>query len=130
MRHWFTDGWAGNEALADQIFSDDFSNNGVVVGPAGPKRNVRARLAAFPDLESAVEQLLSIDHTVLLRLGWTGTHTGEYLGAAPTGKRVHVRGMTTWRFEAGKAAEDWTVGHIPLEIFGIEIPAPAPAPLG
>jgi predicted ester cyclase len=74
-----------------------------------------------------VEQLLTVDDKVILRLRWTGTHTGPYLGVAPTGKRVEVRGMTTWRFEDGKVVEDWTVGHIPLEIFGIEIPAPVPA---
>jgi hypothetical protein len=41
MQRWFTEGWAGDETLADLIFSPHFSNNGVVVGPAGPKRNVR-----------------------------------------------------------------------------------------
>ena len=34
--------------------------------------------------------------------------------------------MTIWRFEDGKVVEDWTVGHIPLAIFGVEIPAPIP----
>jgi len=127
MQRWFTEGWAGNEQLADQIFSYQFSNNGVIVGPAGPKRNIRARLAGFPDLTSIVEQLLTLEDTVVLRVRWTGTHTGPYLGVPPTGKRVDVRGMTIWRFEDGKVLEDWTVGHIPLVIFGIEIPAPVPA---
>ena len=127
MRRWFTEGWAGNGALADEIFSDEFSNNGVVVGPAGPKRNIRNRLIGFPDLQSVVEQLLAIGEIAFLRLSWTGTHTGSYLGVAPTGKRVRVRGMTTWRFQNGKAVEDWTTGHIPLEIFGVELAPPVPA---
>ena len=127
MQRWFTEGWAGNEQLADQIFAELFSNNGVIVGPAGPKRNIRNRLAGFPDLTSVVEQTLTVEDTVILRVRWTGTHSGPYLGVAPTGKRVDVRGMTTWRFEAGKAVEDWTVGHIPLAIFGVELPSPTPA---
>ena len=127
MRLWFTEGWAGNDALADEIFSDEFSNNGVVVGPAGPKRNIRNRLIGFPDLQSVVEQLFAIDEIVFLRLSWTGTHTGSYLGVAATGKRVRVRGMTTWRFQNGKVVEDWTTGHIPLEIFGVELAPPVPA---
>ena len=127
MRRWFTEGWAGNDALADEIFSDEFSNNGVVVGQAGPKRNIRNRLIGFPDLQSVVEQLLAIGEIAFLRLSWTGTHTGSYLGVAPTGKRVRVRGMTTWRFQNGKVVEDWTTGHIPLEIFGVELAPPVPA---
>jgi predicted ester cyclase len=127
MQRWFTEGWAGNEQPADQIFSERFSNNGVIVGPAGPKRNIRARLAGFPDLASVAEQLLTVGDKVILRLRWTGTYTGPYLGVPPTGKRVDVRGMTIWRFEDAKVLEDWTVGHIPLQIFGIEIPPPVPA---
>lgn len=126
MRRWFTEGWAGNEKLADEIFSERFSNNGVIVGPAGPKSNIRRRLAAFPDLSSVPEQLLSVDDKVVLRLRWTGTHDGPYLGVQPTGKRVEVRGITIWRFDEEMVVEDWTVGHIPLAIFGIEMPAPLP----
>jgi len=58
MERWFTGAWAGNEQLADQIFDDRFSNNGVVVGPAGPKRNIRNRLTGFPDLASVAEELV------------------------------------------------------------------------
>ena len=125
MHRWFTEGWAGNEELADQIFDDRFSNNGVVVGPAGPKRNIRNRLVGFPDLTSVAEQIITVEDKVILRLRWTGTHTGLYLGVAPTGQRVEVRGMTIWRFADGKVVEDWTVGHIPLAIFGIELPLPS-----
>jgi len=126
MRRWFTDGWAGEVQLADHTFGAHFSNNGVVVGPAGPKRNIRNRLAAFPDLTTVVEQLLTVGDTAVLRLRWSGTHSGPYLGVPATGKRVDVRGMTTWRFVDGRVVEDWTVGHIPLAIFGIDIPAPVP----
>jgi hypothetical protein len=48
MARWFTDGWRGDDALADEIFVPNFSNNGVVVGPAGPKRNVHNRIAGAP----------------------------------------------------------------------------------
>ena len=127
MRQWFTEGWVGNEQLADLIFDQWFSNNGVIVGPAGPKRNIRNRLLGFPDLISVAEQLITVDDRAILRLRWSGTHTGPYLGIDPTGKRVEVRGMTIWRFEHGKVVEDWTTGHIPLAIFGIELPPPVPA---
>ena len=127
MRRWFTEGWAGSDELADEIFSDSFSSNGVTVGPAGPKRNISERVLGFPDLATYVEEILRVEDTItVLRLRWTGTHTGPYLGVSPTGRRVEVRGMTTWRFERGTVVEDWTAGHIPLAIFGVEIPPPVP----
>jgi hypothetical protein len=36
-RQWFTEGWTGNLALADDIFSEETRTNGVPVGLAGPK---------------------------------------------------------------------------------------------
>jgi hypothetical protein len=33
-RRWFTEGWAGNIALADDLFSEDVRTNGVLVGVA------------------------------------------------------------------------------------------------
>lgn len=38
-----------------------------------------------------------------------GTHTGEYLGLAATGRPVYVLGSTHWRIEGGKIALEWTV---------------------
>jgi hypothetical protein len=49
-RRWFTEGWAGNIALADDIFGESIRTNGVAVGVAGPKGRIQERLAGFPDL--------------------------------------------------------------------------------
>jgi hypothetical protein len=45
-RSWFTEGWAGNIALADDIFSEDVRTNGVAVGVADPKGRIQERLRA------------------------------------------------------------------------------------
>ena len=47
-RQWFTEGWAGNLALADGIFSEELRTNGVHVGLAGPVGRIRDRLTASP----------------------------------------------------------------------------------
>ena len=57
-RRWFTDGWLGDLTLADETFSDTFATNGIVVGRAGPIRNIENRLAGFPDLTTEIEALL------------------------------------------------------------------------
>lgn len=115
MRRWFTEGWAGNLALADEIFAPTFTNNGNEVGPEGPKRNVDSRLTGFPDLQSTVDEQLADGDHVVTRVTWRGTHQGPYLGLPPTGNTVEVRGIITWRFEDGWAVEDWTV----IDLFGL-----------
>jgi predicted ester cyclase len=36
---------------------------------------------------------------------WTGTHTGEYRGVAPTGKTVNVAGMVIYQFADSKLVD-------------------------
>ncbi len=47
-RRWFTQGWTGNLALADDIFSESLRTNGVHVGVVGPVGRIRDRLQGFP----------------------------------------------------------------------------------
>ena len=87
-RRWFAEGWAGNVALADDLFSEDVRTNGVLVGVAGPKRRIQERLAAFPDLTTTIEDMFSAHDKIVTRLVWRGTHTGSYGGVKTTGKPV------------------------------------------
>jgi len=126
-RRWFTEGWAGNVALADDLFSENVRTNAVLVGVAGPKRRIQERLAAFPDLATTIEDMFSAYDKVVTRLVWRGTHTGSYGGVEATGKRVEVRDFAVWRFEDGKVAEISTIqdqfgllkqiGYFPVEVY-------------
>jgi C-1 hydroxylase len=40
---------------------------------------------------------------------FTGTNTGEWMGLAPTGKKVSYTGVTIRRISNGKYAEGWTI---------------------
>ncbi|MFQ5621571.1 MAG: ester cyclase [Candidatus Nanoarchaeia archaeon] len=44
------------------------------------------------------------------------THTGEYRGLAPTGKKVTYTGVGIWRIADGKIVEGWEVGDM-LDIY-------------
>ena len=46
---------------------------------------------------------------VVLRTRLRATHTEEFGGIAPTGKRVTSTGMSIQRIVGGKVAEDWSV---------------------
>jgi predicted ester cyclase len=101
-RRWFTEGWAGNVALADDILSQSVRTNGVAVGVAGPKRRIWERLTGFPDLSADIEDMFSAHDKIVTRLAWRGTHTGSYAGAEATGKRVQVPDFASWHFEDAK----------------------------
>ena len=128
-RQWFTEGWTGNLALADGIFSQDLRNNGVHVGAAGPIGRIRDRLAAFPDLTTTIEDMFVSGDKLAVTLIWRGTHTGPYGGVAATGKPVEVRDMAIWHFRDGKVTEIATlqdqfgmlkqVGYLPDSVYAV-----------
>ncbi len=63
----------------------------------------------FPDLTIAVEDLMAEGDRVTARVTMRGTHSGEFQGIAPTGKRVEVKAIDMFRIEGGKIVEHW--GH-------------------
>ena len=62
---------------------------------------------AFPDLEITPQVLAADDEHVTVVLELTGTHQGDFLGYAPTGKRITARGIQVGRFEQGMLVERW-----------------------
>lgn len=66
-------------------------------------------LQAFPDLQLNVEDLIGEDDKVVARIVVTGTHRGEYMGLAPTGKRIAYDEIFIFRFADGRVVETWGV---------------------
>lgn len=54
----------------------------------GLRQMLPAFRAAFPDLQMTVGEMLAEGDMVAYRLSVTATHTGEFMGIPPTGKRV------------------------------------------
>ncbi len=108
-RRWFTEGWAGNVAMAGDIFSDELRTNGVHVGVAGPVARIRDRLTGFPDLATSIEDMFASEAKLAVTLMWRGTHAGPYGGVPATGKTVEVRDSAIWHFRDGKVIEIFTL---------------------
>ncbi len=70
--------------------------------------------SAFPDLRATIENLVVEGDRAAGRWTFQGTNQGTLATPSgpvpPTGKRVTVSGMTLFRFENGKVAEDWHSG--------------------
>jgi steroid delta-isomerase-like uncharacterized protein len=61
----------------------------------------------FPDIRHRIEDILAEEDKVMYRTTIQGTHTGEFLGAPPTGKAVKVNDFTLLRISNGKIMEWW-----------------------
>jgi len=66
-------------------------------------------LRAYPDLHVTVQDVFGEEDRVVVRNTVTGTHQGEYLGVAPTGRSVTYDEMFIVRFADGRIVETWGV---------------------
>lgn len=71
------------------------------------KRRILAWRTAFPDFAMSIEQVVAEGDWVAFRLKHRGTHRGEYLGIAPTGRSVEFTSMVFNRVEGGVVVENW-----------------------
>ena len=59
----------------------------------------------YPDIHLTVEDLIGEGDKVVGRTTVTGTHRGEFMGVAPTGKSVTYNEMFIFRFVDGRVVE-------------------------
>ncbi|MGE5101810.1 MAG: ester cyclase, partial [Deltaproteobacteria bacterium] len=71
------------------------------------KRRIVAWRTAFPDFTTSIEQLIAEGDWVAFRLKHSGTHKGDFLGMAPTGRRVEFTSMVFNRVNNGVVVENW-----------------------
>jgi len=64
-------------------------------------------LAAFPDSNFTVEDMIAQGDKVVTRYVMQGTHRNEYRGIAPTLKKITVKGVSIDRVAQGKVIETW-----------------------
>ena len=63
--------------------------------------------SAFPDWHEEVVQLVAEGDAVAGRFRCSGTHLGEFLGEAPTGRRMEVEEVFFPRAEGGRFVDFW-----------------------
>jgi predicted ester cyclase len=64
---------------------------------------------AFPDWREEIVELVAEGNTVAGRFKCSGTHRGEFLGEAPTGKHMEVEEVFFLRVEEGKFVDFWAL---------------------
>lgn len=102
----------GNLDAADDFLAPNMVDHAAQMGGGlgdreGFKNQVRMFRTAFPDGHTRIDDMIAEGDKVVLR--WTdgGTHRGEFMGIAPTGRPVSITGIDIYRIADGKIVEYW-----------------------
>ena len=103
----------GKLDLVDELFAIDYVGHPSgyeepICGPEGVKKYVGGLRGAASDFTVKVEDQVVEGDKVVTRWTAQGTHDGELMGIAPTGRKVTVAGITIQRLQDGKVVEAWT----------------------
>jgi steroid delta-isomerase-like uncharacterized protein len=114
--------------VLDEVVASSYVNHDMPApgpGPEGLKAVLGMFTEAFPDMQVTLADVLGEGEKVVTRGSWKGTHKGPFMGVPATGKAVDVKFMDLWRFENGKAVENW----VQMDLLGLMqqlgvVPAP------
>jgi 8-hydroxy-5-deazaflavin:NADPH oxidoreductase len=106
----------GNFELFDELFADDFLDHtpqpGRTPDKSGARQLYKTLRSAFPDFHAEIHWQLADGDRVTTYKTYHGTHRGEFLGAAPTGRKIHFETVDVMRVRDGKIAEHWGVANL------------------
>jgi steroid delta-isomerase-like uncharacterized protein len=103
VRRWIDDGFNNRRlAVVDELFAEDFSVNGNVIGRHGLRQNMQRHLSGFPDLHVTIDDLVADGEKVAVWYTAEGTHDGPFEGMPATGRRVKWIGSDLFYVDSGK----------------------------
>jgi steroid delta-isomerase-like uncharacterized protein len=102
----------GNMGIVSEIFAPDFIEReqlppGIPNGREGVKVLTTMLRSAFPDFNATIDDILAEGDKVVIRMTWSGTQKGEFMGVPATGKRVSFGVIDIIRIANGKLVEHW-----------------------
>ncbi len=104
----------GKPEVIDEVLHSHFvcydpnAEGGEVRGAETVKGEIEYFRNAFPDFFWRVEEQVAEGDKVTTCYTMGGTHQGEFLGVAATGRREEISGINIDRFdESGKLVEEW-----------------------
>ena len=100
-----------NLAVFDELMASDYVwhiASTTVQGREPAKQLISRFLTAFPDGRYTIEDMIAEGDRVVVRQTFRGTHRGNFMGIAPTGKQVTVTEIEIFRVANGRGVENWT----------------------
>ena len=89
----------------EEFVAPDFVDHTHKSGREGIKQLFAMAFKAFPDWHETIEEIIAEGDKVWVRVTTTATHTGEWMGLAPTGKKVTSEMVDIYRIVNGKHVE-------------------------
>jgi predicted ester cyclase len=131
MRRFYDSISAGETSIVDEVLAEDFVEHdefpGIPQSREGVKQFFEMSRSAFPDLQLRMLHLVEEGDVCVGHGVFEGTHVGDFMGVAPTGKRVSVPIADVVRFgDDGRAVEHWGVtdtGMMMQQLGVVEEPA-------
>lgn len=100
-----------NLDLIDELIGEAFVEHEVFPGLSDDREGVRQFFTimheAFDGFRMDLQDLVAESDKVVARLTMRGTHKGEFMGVAGTGRKINVTTIDFVRFADGKAVEHW-----------------------
>ena len=102
----------GNMGIVGEIFAPDFIEReqlppGIPSGREGVKVLTTMLRSAFPDFKATIDDILAEGDKVVIRMTWSGTQKGEFMGIPASGKRISIGVIDIIRITNGKVVEHW-----------------------
>jgi steroid delta-isomerase-like uncharacterized protein len=123
VRKWIDVNNTHSLELFDEFVAPDYVDHTNKVDKEGLRQLFIMGFTGFPDWHETIEDIIAEGDKVWIRITYTGTHTGEFMGVAPTGKNVTMKGVDIYRIENGKLIEYWHVSdqmHFNIQLGLIE----------
>ena len=103
----------GDLGVVDELVAPAFVGHDAALadptrGIEGAKASITGYRDAFPDLRLTIDQQVAEGEYVTTRWTARGTHQGDLMGMAATGKQATVTGITIDRIVDGRFTESWT----------------------
>lgn len=67
---------------------------------------------AFPGYRLTAEEMIAEGNLVFVRTRFDGTHDGDLMGIAPTGKPVSIEIALIYHIENGKIVDHWMLSDL------------------
>jgi steroid delta-isomerase-like uncharacterized protein len=103
----------GNLDIVDELVDPNVVTHspmpGQQPGAEGLKQAMASFREAFPDLNAKAEDMIAEGDKVVGRFVVTGSHQGEFMGLAPSGKTFTYDEIGIVRIQNGKIVEHWSV---------------------
>lgn len=91
--------------LVGEDYTEVMDGRRYEVGPEGAEAHALGVRQTYPDLHLAIERQIAEGEWVVTCITATGTHSGEWMGIAPTGKKVTFTGVNVDRVLSGRIVE-------------------------